>query len=43
MKKIYEQPSFEIINFNDQISMLDSSIVINYPWGSDQSGYFENE
>jgi len=41
MKKEYELPKFEIVNFKDQIKMLDSSIVIEYPWGSDYDVFFE--
>ena len=38
----YEKPTFEIIYFDNQINMLDNSIIIDYPWGSEENGYFEN-
>ena len=41
MKKEYELPKFEIIKFENQIKMLDSSIVIEYPWGEDYDVFFE--
>ena len=25
-----------------EINMLDNSIIIDYPWGSEENGYFEN-
>ena len=43
MNKEYEQPLLEIINYDNQIKMLNNSIIIDYPWGSDEHGYFENE
>lgn len=43
MKTNYEQPVMEIIYYDNQINMLNNSIVIDYPWGSDENGYFENE
>lgn len=41
MKKEYELPKFEIINFEEPIKMLTSSIVVEYPWGEDHNVFFE--
>ncbi len=43
MKKEYVKPTIEITYFNKEVEMLNSSIVIDYPWGSDDNGYFEDE
>ena len=42
MSKIYETPSIEIINYETEIQ-TGPSIVIDYPWASDEdgSGFFE--
>lgn len=42
MNKKYEQPLLEVIYFDNQINMLDNSIIIDYPWGSEENGYFKN-
>lgn len=42
MNKKYEQPLLEVIYFDNQINMLDNSIIIDYPWGSEENGYLEN-
>lgn len=42
MNKKYEQPLLEVIYFDNQINMLDNSIIIDYPWESEENGYFEN-
>lgn len=41
MKKDYEKPKLEIVYFEKQIETINSSIVITYPWGSDNNGFFE--
>ena len=42
MNKNYENPSIEIIVFDDEIK-TGASVVIEYPWDNDNdgSGYFE--
>ncbi len=41
MNKDYEKPILEICLFENQINLLHSSVVIEYPWGSDNNVFFE--
>lgn len=41
MNKNYETPKLEIIFYDNLIKMLDSSVVIGYPWGSDNNVFIE--
>lgn len=43
MNKNYVKPILEIIYFEKEISMINNSIVIDYPWGNEENEYFENE
>ena len=41
MATVLIRPKFEIINFDEPIKMLTSSIVVEYPWGEDNNVFFE--